>query len=50
MVTQADRAAERRWAIVKGVRRQVNDGALGICEMTRDARRLHLAAAKGRRK
>jgi hypothetical protein len=39
MLTQADRAAERRREKLKEIRRQVKEGTLKIRTMTRDERR-----------
>jgi hypothetical protein len=39
MVTQADRAAERRRAKLEDVQRQVKEGSLTIRKMTREERK-----------
>jgi hypothetical protein len=43
MLTQADRAAERRRAKLEEIQRQVKDGSLKIRKMTRDERRRYPA-------
>ena len=51
MLTQADRAAERRRAKLEEIQRQVKDGSLKIRKMTRAERQRYPAtAAKARRK
>jgi hypothetical protein len=51
MLTQADRAAERRREKMKEIERQVKDGSLKIRKMTRDERRRFPAVPpKARRK
>ena len=51
MLTQADRAAERRRAKLEELRRQVKDGSLKIRKMTPEERRRYPATpAKARRK
>ena len=51
MLTQADRAAERRREKMKEIQRQVKDGSLKIRMMTRDERRRYPAVPpKARRK
>jgi hypothetical protein len=51
MLTQADRAAERRREKLKEIQRQVKDGTLKIRTMTRDERRRYPALPpKARRK
>jgi hypothetical protein len=40
MLTQADRAAEKRRAKLEDVQRQVDDGSLKIRKMTADERKL----------
>jgi hypothetical protein len=51
MLTQADRAAERRREKMKEIARQVKDGSLKIRKMTRDERRRYPAVPpKARRK
>jgi hypothetical protein len=51
MLTQADRAAERRRVKLEEIQRQVKDGSLKIRKMTRDERRLYPAVPqKARRK
>jgi hypothetical protein len=43
MLTQADRAAERRRAKLEAIERAVKDGSLRIRKMTRDERRRYPA-------
>ena len=51
MVTQADRAAERRRASMEKIQRQVKDGSLTIRKMTAEERKRNPpVASKGRRK
>ena len=51
MVTQADRAAERRRASMEKIQRQVKDGSLTIRKMTAEERKRYPpVASKGRRK
>jgi hypothetical protein len=51
MLTQADRAAERRRVKLQEVQRQVKDGSLRIRKMTPEERRRHPARpAKARRR
>jgi hypothetical protein len=51
MLTQAERAAERRRAKLEEVQRQVKDGSLRIHKMTPEERRRYPAVApKARRK
>jgi hypothetical protein len=51
MLTQADRAAERRRVKLEEIQRQVKDGTLRIRKMTRAERKRYPAApAKARRK
>jgi hypothetical protein len=51
MITQADRAAERRRVKLEEFRRQVKDGSLRIRRMTPEERRRYTAMpAKARRK
>jgi len=51
MLTQADRAAERRRVKLEEIQRQVRDGTLKIRKMTRAERRRYPATpAKARRK
>jgi hypothetical protein len=51
VLTQAERAAERRSVKLKEIQRQVKDGSLKIRKMTRDERRRYPAVApKARRK
>ena len=51
MITQADRAAERRREKLEQIRRQVADGSLKIRKMTpAERKRFPVAPAKARRK
>jgi hypothetical protein len=50
MITQAERAAERRRTKLEEIQRQVKDGSLRIRKMTVDERRRYPAAPKQRRK
>ena len=51
MLTQADRAAERRRVKLEQIQRQVKDGSLRIHKMTPEERRRYPAMpAKARRK
>jgi len=51
MLTQADRAAERRRAQLKEIQRQVKDGSLTIRKMTEEERKRYPPRpAKARRK
>lgn len=51
MITQADRAAERRRAKLEELQRQVKDGSLRIRKMTPEERRRYPAVpTKARRK
>jgi hypothetical protein len=51
MITQAERAAERRREKLEEVQRQVKDGSLRIRKMTRDERRTYPAVPpRARRK
>jgi hypothetical protein len=50
MLTQAERAAERRRSKLEEIQRQVKDGSLRIRKMTVDERRRYAAAPKPRRK
>jgi hypothetical protein len=51
MLTQADRAAERRRVILGEIQRQVEDGSLAIRKMTPEERKRYPPRpSKGRRK
>jgi hypothetical protein len=50
MLTQAERAAERRRAKLEEIQRQVKDGSLRIRKMTRDERQRYPAVPKARRR
>jgi hypothetical protein len=51
MLTQADRAAERRRAKLEDIQRQIKDGSLRIRKMTAEERRRYPALPpKARRK
>jgi len=50
MITQAERAAERRREKLKEIQRQVKDGSLKIRKMTREERRSYPAVTSRTRR
>jgi hypothetical protein len=50
MLTQAERAADRRREKLKEIQRQVKDGSLRIRKMTRDERRRYPAVPPNARR